>query len=75
MRLRVWRYDIVGHGASSVPVFLLDAHVPSNEPLHGALTDWLYGGDNRYRLAQEAILGIGGVAVLAALGAGATSIT
>ena len=33
-----------------------------------ALTDSLYGGDERYRLCQEAVLGIGGVAMLRALG-------
>jgi starch phosphorylase len=33
-----------------------------------ALTDALYGGDQRYRLAQEALLGIGGIALLRALG-------
>ena len=32
------------------------------------LTDFLYGGDEHYRLCQEVILGIGGVRILRALG-------
>lgn len=32
------------------------------------ITDSLYGGDQRYRLSQEAVLGIGGVRMLRALG-------
>ncbi|PMX76706.1 alpha-glucan family phosphorylase, partial [Pseudomonas sp. MPR-R2A2] len=32
------------------------------------LTDHLYGGDTYYRLCQEAILGLGGIALLQALG-------
>ena len=32
------------------------------------LTDHLYGGDERYRLSQEIVLGIGGVRLLQAAG-------
>jgi len=68
--LRVWRYDIVGRTGFVVPVFLLDAHVATPGDGDLALTDWLYGGDERYRLCQETILGIGGEEVLWALGLG-----
>jgi glycogen phosphorylase len=66
--LRAWRYDVVGCGGAVVPVFLLDADLEENDPADRALTDHLYGGDTRYRLCQEVILGIGGVRLLRALG-------
>jgi starch phosphorylase len=46
----------------------LDTDVLENQPEDRALTDHLYGGDDRYRLMQEVILGVGGVRMLAALG-------
>jgi starch phosphorylase len=67
--LRGWRYDVVGVDGSVVPVYLLDADQPENEPADRRLTDHLYGGDERYRLCQEVILGIGGVHLLRAVGA------
>jgi starch phosphorylase len=51
-----------------VPVYLLDADIPGNGPLHRRLTDRLYGGDARYRLCQELILGAGEIRMLRALG-------
>ena len=63
-----WRYDVVGSGGYLVPVVLLDTDVADNAPDHRRLTDRLYGGDDRYRLAQEIVLGIGGVRMLEALG-------
>jgi glycogen phosphorylase len=66
--LRAWRYDVVGCGGAVVPVYLLDADVDGNDPADRTLTDHLYGGDTRYRLCQEVILGIGGVRLLRALG-------
>ena len=47
---------------------MLDADLPANDPEDRRLTDHLYGGDTRYRLCQEVILGIGGVRMLRALG-------
>ena len=67
VRLRSWRYDVRG-AESVVPVYFLDADLPDNAPDDRALTDVLYGGDQRYRLCQEVILGIGGVRMLRALG-------
>jgi len=66
--LRAWLYRVVGADGHQVPVYLLDADLPENAPERRALTDRLYGGDDDYRLAQEAILGIGGVRMLRALG-------
>ena len=58
--VRAWRYLIRGVTGATVPVFLLDTDIPGNEPLDRSLTDRLYGGDARYRLCQELILGAGG---------------
>ena len=68
VRVGAWRHDIVGSSGYVVPLFLLDTDVDSNPDEDRALTDFLYGGDERYRLAQEIVLGIGGVRMLRALG-------
>ena len=66
--LRAWQYSVQGHGGYVVPVYLLDTAVPENSAFDQTLTDELYGGDEHYRLCQEAVLGIGGVEILNALG-------
>ncbi|MEZ4553007.1 MAG: alpha-glucan family phosphorylase [Dehalococcoidia bacterium] len=68
VQLRAWRYCIRGARGCELPVFLLDSDLPENAPEDRGLTDHLYGGDPRYRLAQEVVLGIGGVQLLRALG-------
>jgi len=68
LHLRAWRYDVVGISGYRVPVYLLDADLPTNSDADRALTDKLYGGDAHYRLCQEIILGLGGVGLLRALG-------
>lgn len=68
LQLRAWRYVVHGVNGHSVPVYLLDSSLPENDPYDQALTDSLYGGDLRYRLCQEVVLGIGGIAMLRALG-------
>ena len=65
-----WRFTISGVTGHSVPVFLLDSDLEENCDADRALTHYLYGGDDRYRLCQEAILGIAGQKILAALGHG-----
>lgn len=67
VHLRCWRYEIKGT-AGEVPVYFLDANLPENTPDDRTLTDCLYGGDERYRLCQEVVLGIGGLRMLRALG-------
>lgn len=66
--VRAWRYDVVGVTGGIVPVYLLDAQLPENRDADRRLTDQLYGGDARLRIAQEALLGFGGIALLRALG-------
>lgn len=68
VHLRAWKYRVVGPLGHEVPVYLLDADLPENSEFDRTLTHWLYGGDSRYRLCQEAVLGIGGVKMLRALG-------
>jgi starch phosphorylase len=63
-----WRFDVVGVAGHVIPVFLLDTDVEGNDPYDRRLTDYLYGGDTYYRLYQETVLGLGGVALLQALG-------
>ncbi len=66
--VRAWRYLVVGVPGKAVPIYFLDTAVPENNPEDQRLTGHLYGGDDRYRLCQEAVLGLGGVAMLRALG-------
>ncbi|URD53440.1 alpha-glucan family phosphorylase [Chroococcidiopsis sp. CCNUC1] len=68
VQVRAWQYDIVGLSGYSVPLILLDTDVEGNTDGDRTLTDFLYGGDERYRLAQEILLGIGGVRMLHVLG-------
>lgn len=66
--LRAWRYVVEGAGGHEVPVYLLDADLPENAAEDRGITDRLYGDGPRARLRQEAVLGLGGVALLEALG-------
>lgn len=66
--IRCWKYKVRGASGGAVPVYLLDADLPENDPGDRTLTDKLYGGNKHYRLRQEMILGIGGVRMLRALG-------
>jgi starch phosphorylase len=68
VRVRAWRFDARGVDGATVPVYFLDTDVEGNDDDARALTRRLYGGDARYRLEQEALLGIGGVELLRALG-------
>jgi glycogen phosphorylase len=65
---RCWRYEVTGVSGFTVPVYLLDTNLSENTEWDRTLTDFLYGGDQRYRLCQEVILGIGGVRMLRTLG-------
>ena len=68
VQLRSWKYEVHGSGDVVLPVFFLDTDLPENTEWDRTLTHFLYGGDQRYRFAQEVILGIGGVRMLRALG-------
>jgi glycogen phosphorylase len=68
VELRCWRYSAKGVRSFEVPIYFLDADLPSNAEADRNLTGTLYGGDSYYRLCQEVVLGIGGVRMLRALG-------
>lgn len=70
VKVRAWQYDVAGQAGHSVPLILLDTDMEGNAPADRALVHHLYGGDQKYRLAQEVLLGIGGVKMLRALGYG-----
>ena len=56
VHIRGWRGAITGVGGAEVPVYFLDTALTENAPEDRAITDTLYGGDDRYRLKQEAVL-------------------
>jgi starch phosphorylase len=60
---RVWQLAV---GRNTL--LLLDSNVDGNDPEDRQLTSRLYGGDERVRIRQELLLGVGGVRALAALG-------
>ncbi len=66
--VRPWFYRIKGATGNCVAVILLDTDVDENNAQDRELTHYLYGGGEEYRLKQEAILGIGGIRILRALG-------
>lgn len=51
---------------NNAPLYLLDTNFPGSS--HGWMTSKLYGGGSQDRIAQEILLGIGGVRALRALG-------
>ena len=67
VKVRAWQHDVAGQGGATVPLILLDTDMEGNAPADRALVHHLYGGDQKYRLAQEVLLGIGGVKMLRAL--------
>ena len=51
-----------------IPLYLLDTNIAANPPEIREITDRLYAGESKQRLAQEVLLGIGGMRALRALG-------
>jgi starch phosphorylase len=68
VRLQAWHYDYQSPTGGKVPIFYLDTDVEGNSDEDRDITAYLYGGDYRYRLKQETVLGIGGVRMIEALG-------
>ena len=63
-----WFYVLKGHMNGRQPVILLDTDLDENNDADRHITHYLYGGDTKYRLKQETVLGVGGVLMLQALG-------
>ncbi|RLG24928.1 alpha-glucan family phosphorylase, partial [Methanosarcinales archaeon] len=67
VKIQAWEYLMTGIGGYQVPVYFLDTNLFENSASDREITYYLYGGDERYRLLQEIVLGIGGVRMLDAL--------
>jgi starch phosphorylase len=61
--VRVWKVQV-----GRIPLYLLDSALPENDAAAQRYTSELYGGGSEERLAQELLLGIGGMRVLQAVG-------
>lgn len=66
--IAAWTHILNSSTDYPLPIVFLDTDLPENEPEDRVLTAELYGGDNRYRLCQELILGIGGLRMMRDLG-------
>jgi starch phosphorylase len=66
--IRPWLYVHTCPHGHQIPVLFLDTNLDQNADEDRALTNYLYGGDDTYRLKQEIILGIGGIRLLRSLG-------
>jgi starch phosphorylase len=63
VKVQIWRVQV-----GRVSLYLLDTDHHDNDPIDRWLTGHLYGGNQDTRIAQEVLLGIGGVRALHALG-------
>jgi glycogen phosphorylase len=66
--IRPWLYIHTCPHGHQIPILFLDTQLDQNAEEDRALTHYLYGGDDAYRLKQEIILGIGGIRILRTLG-------
>ncbi len=62
LQARVWQLRV-----GRVRLLLLDSNIESNSAEDRELTSRLYGGDDKLRIRQELLLGIGGARILQAL--------
>lgn len=63
VNFQAWTVDV-----GRVKVYLLDTNLSQNEDRFRELTAHVYGGDQTTRIAQEILVGIGGVRLLRAMG-------
>ncbi|MGI0492704.1 alpha-glucan family phosphorylase [Alkalinema pantanalense CENA528] len=63
VQAQIWQVNV-----GRTRLFLLDTDIDGNDPIDRWLTGHLYGGNQETRIAQEILLGIGGVLALEALG-------
>jgi starch phosphorylase len=66
--IKAWLYDYESLTGGLVSILFLDTDVEGNTLEDKEITSFLYGGDERYRLKQETVLGIGGIRMLEASG-------
>ena len=60
---RVWKVNV-----GRISLYLMDTNVPQNTEAGRRLTSRLYGGDEKIRIRQELVLGVGGMKALIAMG-------
>ena len=63
VKVQIWRAQV-----GRVGLYLLDSNREDNDPIDRWLTGHLYGGNQETRIAQEVVLGIGGIRALTILG-------
>ena len=63
IQAKIWKLQV-----GRIILYLMDTDVAPNAPNDRELSARLYGGDREMRIAQEIVLGIGGVRALRALG-------
>ena len=68
IQIAPWLYVVESATGGKLPVIFLDTDLPENAPEDREITFYLYGGDAKYRLKQEIVLGIGGTRILEQLG-------
>ena len=72
IRVPIWDGELAAHvwrvEVGRVPLFLLDAELGENMPLQRWVSSRLYEGNSSIRLAQYALLGVGAVRALEAMG-------
>ncbi|MDD5614025.1 MAG: glycogen/starch/alpha-glucan phosphorylase, partial [Candidatus Omnitrophica bacterium] len=68
VKIQAWLYVYESSAGGRVPVLFLDTDLEENSDQDRDITSYLYGGDQRYRIKQEIVLGIGGTRMLKALG-------
>jgi glycogen phosphorylase len=59
----IWKLDV-----GRIPLYLLDTNIPENPAEVREITSRLYAGEHSVRLAQEVVLGIGGLRTLQVIG-------
>ena len=67
VKVQAWLYVVQSGAGGRVPVLFLDTDIDGNNEDDREITAYLYGGDKRYRMKQEIVLGIGGMRMLKAL--------
>ena len=65
---KVWKVEIKGIEGHHVPVYFLDTDHQKNSQYHRKLSARLYGGDDKIRIRQEYLLGVGGLQLLDSIG-------
>jgi starch phosphorylase len=72
VRVPVWESELAAHvwriDVGRVPLYVLDAEIAENDPIERWVTSRLYEGSRTIRLAQYALLGVGAVRALDAMG-------